>query len=289
MAGTTSASDSARTCPNCGSAAPERYCPGCGQRQVERLVSTRRMIGELLEDSFSLEARLPRTAVGLLFRPGFLTREYTAGRIVRYVQPVRLYIVASLAFFLVLSLVADFDRLWDAVRVRVEDARDQDYVLIRLGITEADVPAPLKPAMRAWERQEAELNGLERREGLRVIYDATLAAIPPVLFLLVPVFALVLKGLYRRRLFVEHALFVLHFHALGFLLAALALVVRAPAVLLILFAWLAIWLFLGLRRVYGEREPSTRTLFKYLVLGASYLIAFAITVVVVMIAAVMSV
>lgn len=161
--------------------------------------------------------------------------------------------------------------------------------MVRLGFGESDVPRPLQPAVRAWQRQEAKINGLERREGIRVMYDATLAVFPPVVFMLVPLFALVLKGLYRSRLFIEHTIFVLHFHALGFLLAAVALVAPAPLVLVTVLAWLAAWLFLALRRVYGENETSTRTLLKYLVLAFSYLISFVVTVAVVMTAAVMSI
>ena len=279
----------APVCPNCGSPAPDRYCPRCGQKQAARLVSTRRLLGDLLEDSFSLEARLPRTLAHLLFLPGRITSEYTRGRIARYVHPLRLYVVSSLLFFLVLSLVLDFDRIWGAIGPRAEAAPEDRYVLVNSTIDLARVPGPLVPAARAWLRHEDELNRMERREGVRVLYDATTGAVPPIVFLLVPFFALVLKGLYRRRLYVEHTVFVLHVHAFAFLLAAVALVAGSPWILGALLLWLAAWLYLAMRRVYGGEEPAWRTLLKYGALVVVYVFALGFTVIAVMIAAVMSV
>src|SRR5690606_6267087 len=98
-----------RICPNCGAPAPSRYCAECGQRQGARLVSMRRLVGEVIEDHLSLSGALPRTLVNLLARPGFLTAEYAAERIARYVAPFRLYLLASLTFFLTLTWVTDTD------------------------------------------------------------------------------------------------------------------------------------------------------------------------------------
>ena len=290
MTDTTPRADAARVCPNCGGEASGSYCPRCGPKQTERLVSARRMIADLLEDNFSLEARLPRTLVTLLFRPGRLTRDYFAGRIARYVQPVRLYVAASLLFFLMLPLLADFDRLWGAIGPRAESAGEDQYVLVSVPIDSAAVPGWMRPPVRAWMRQEAKLNAMERREGARVLWGATIGAVPPVLFLLVPGFALVLKLLYRRRLYTEHFIFVLHFHALVFLLAALAVLVREDWMTALVALALAAWLFIALRSVYGREEraePSGKTAFKYLLLLASYFVSLAVTIVLVTIAAVM--
>ena len=49
-----------------------------------------------------------RTLGALLFRPGFLTREYLAGRRRRYIRPARLFLVASLFLFAVLHIVVEF-------------------------------------------------------------------------------------------------------------------------------------------------------------------------------------
>lgn len=267
-------------CPNCGAAVGDRYCAHCGQKQGERLVSARRMLAESLADNFSLEARLPRTLLTLLFRPGRLTSDYLAGRIARYVQPLRLYVAASLVFFLLLPLFADFDRFWGAIDDRVESAPEDQYVLVNVPIESADLPGWTRTPVRAWKGQEAKLNAMGRREGARVLWNATIAVVPPVLFLLVPGFALVLKLLYRGRLYAEHFIFVLHFHALGFLLAALAVLATEAWMTTLVVLALAVWLFVALRVVYGRderREPSGKTAFKFLLLIGAYLVSLGMT------------
>jgi hypothetical protein len=55
----------------------------------------------------ALDGRLWRTLVALLFRPGFLTGEYLAGRRRRYIRPARLFLVASLLLFAVLRVAVE--------------------------------------------------------------------------------------------------------------------------------------------------------------------------------------
>lgn len=90
-------------CPNCGTIATGEFCPSCGQAQREKVLSLRRLAADFVEQQLDLDSRLPRTVVPLLFRPGLLTREYLRGRIARYFTPFRVYLVASLIFFLILS------------------------------------------------------------------------------------------------------------------------------------------------------------------------------------------
>jgi hypothetical protein len=92
-------------CLNCGDTTRGRYCPECGQAKREVVVSVRAMVMDVLEDQLVLNKALPRTLLYLLFRPGRLTIEYINGRIVRYIAPFRLYLVTSVVFFLLLSLV----------------------------------------------------------------------------------------------------------------------------------------------------------------------------------------
>lgn len=286
------AAQTAGVCPNCGAAATDRYCARCGQKQGVRLLSTRALAREILEDNLSLESRLPRTLGTLFFRPGRLTRDYAEGRIARYVSPLRLYVAASLLFFLVLSLVADFDLVWGEIAPEVA-RQPEDYVLIRTDLDADATPRWLRAPVVAWERQVTELNSLEPREGFRVLYEATVGAVPPIVFLLVPGFALILKLLYRKRHFAEHFVFVLHAHALGFLLSALALLVQEEWATILLALAMLVWLFAALRVNYAEtaepREPRWRTSLKYAALLVAYWVALSGTIVVVMIVAVMSV
>jgi hypothetical protein len=92
-------------CPNCGDPTPGRFCPACGQRKTVVQVSVGTIVGEVLKDELALNSALPRTLLGILFRPGFLTSEYIRGRVVRYIPPLRLYLISSILFFLSLSFI----------------------------------------------------------------------------------------------------------------------------------------------------------------------------------------
>lgn len=287
-----------RACPNCGVPVDDRFCPRCGQANRERLVSLRAIVRDAVEDQLSLGGALPRTLGALLFRPGRLTRDYAEGRIARYVAPFRLYLVASLLFFVVASFVAGFDRAWrglDPHVVRatgapsgeaVPDSVRDNYLLVRLGVDTARAPGWLKPAARHYVAKEEALNRLPPREGARVLYDATARNVPRALFLMVPLFALFLKGLYPRRLYVEHFVFVLHFHALAFLLATVMAVAAGGWVAWTLGAWLPVYLLLALRRVYARPWPGTAL--RYAVLLACYSAVGLVLVAGVLVAAVLT-
>lgn len=124
--------------------------------------------------------------------------------------------------------------------------------------------------------------------------NAVLSAVPTTLFVLVPLFALMLKLAYafKRRLYMEHLIVGLHSHAFLCLDLLLVLLVRAlenwlapqPGALATLFgwieglliAWMPIYLLIMQKRVYAQGWPIT--LLKYCVLGTFYsiLLSFAI-------------
>jgi hypothetical protein len=53
------------------------------------------MLREAAGRYVALDGRMWRTLIGLFFRPGFLSREYFAGRRRRYIRPARLFLVRS--------------------------------------------------------------------------------------------------------------------------------------------------------------------------------------------------
>jgi hypothetical protein len=91
-------------CPNCQTLLHGKFCAKCGQNQrgMDRFFLS--LVAEAFDNIFSFDSRTARTLFALLFRPGFLTSEYFAGRRARYIQPLRLYLIASVLFFLFLSI-----------------------------------------------------------------------------------------------------------------------------------------------------------------------------------------
>lgn len=123
--------------------------------------------------------------------------------------------------------------------------------------------------------------------------DAFLGAIPTALFVLVPLFALLLKVLYvfKRRLYMEHLVVALHSHAfmsleLLLIFAMLGVQRMVPAgaflaevaslVIGLLIAWIPVYLLLMQKRVYAQ--GWTMTLLKYFVLGTVYSILLSLAI-----------
>lgn len=94
----------ANICRNCGAPAPGAFCPSCGQETDTRLPTVRQFMHDATGRLIAFDGRLWRTLFALVFKPGFLTREYFDGRRRRYVRPTRLFLVTSLILFGVLRL-----------------------------------------------------------------------------------------------------------------------------------------------------------------------------------------
>jgi len=92
-------------CLNCGTRLDTAYCPQCGQKNRDYRLSFRDLFSDFIEELLDVDSRVLKSLRLLFTRPGFLTREYISGRRVSYLPPVRLYLIASVLFFLTLSLI----------------------------------------------------------------------------------------------------------------------------------------------------------------------------------------
>lgn len=105
--------------------------------------------------------------------------------------------------------------------------------------------------------------------------------LPKLFFILLPIFALLINWLYRRkkRGLMQHFLFSLHFHSTLFLVGIIYSIISFLFISLnlslineVFFAavtlYLAIYLWKSLRKMYGETRK--RTIWKFLVLAISY-------------------
>jgi hypothetical protein len=69
---------------------------------VEPKESVGHLIGHFFADITHFDSKIFTTLKDLIWRPGFLTREYVAGRRVRYLNPIRMYVFISAVFFVAL-------------------------------------------------------------------------------------------------------------------------------------------------------------------------------------------
>ncbi|MEE2527014.1 DUF3667 domain-containing protein [Hyphobacterium sp. HN65] len=89
------------TCSNCGTPLKGRVCHSCGQDADSFHRPIWSLFWEVLDGMLSIDGKLWRTLPKLMFQPGRLTRHYLSGVRARYVQPFRLFLVASVIFIAV--------------------------------------------------------------------------------------------------------------------------------------------------------------------------------------------
>lgn len=90
-------------CENCGAPLHGHWCAQCGQAAVEYRRSFRHVIVDVLDSFLNWDSKFFASLAWLIARPWYLTNEFVRGRRVRYLQPVRLYLLASILFFFVVN------------------------------------------------------------------------------------------------------------------------------------------------------------------------------------------
>lgn len=96
------------SCGNCDEPLLGPHCYACGQPAKSLVRHFPELIGDFLGSVFALDSRISRTLGPLLLKPGFLSNEYFAGRQVRYVSPVRLFIFLCLTAFFLAQFSSDW-------------------------------------------------------------------------------------------------------------------------------------------------------------------------------------
>jgi len=86
-------------CENCGAQLQGHWCAHCGQPAIDYRRSFRHVIADLLDEFLNWDSKFFATIGLLLVRPWKLTNQFLAGHRVRYVHPLRLYLLASILFF----------------------------------------------------------------------------------------------------------------------------------------------------------------------------------------------
>src|SRR5688500_15121893 len=196
-------------CLNCGTSLGGPFCAQCGQRAVAPYPTVREMAGDAWREMSGWDGRFARTFRMLLRHPGTLTVEALEGRRARYVSPIRLYLVASVTYFLLAALSPNISR------PRAAQLPGPDNVTIDLrdenGMTADQLAAAERSLARApWWAQATIRPVLTDPAKFRRDF---VEMIPRAFFVLVPVLAGITALFYRRRRFPHHLLFALHLHA----------------------------------------------------------------------------
>ena len=96
-------------CLNCGTKLLDTFCQHCGQKDLPKRQTLRELIENFIGSFYSFESKFFKTFRYLLFKPGFLPKEYTSGKRETYYHPARAYVFISFIFFLLLFSLPDDD------------------------------------------------------------------------------------------------------------------------------------------------------------------------------------
>ena len=240
------------SCVTCGAELRGPYCHACGEKarspdDLRVAAFARRALG----GAFDLDSRFWRTFRTLLARPGLLTAEFVAGRRRPYLHPLQVFLLANLVFFAMLGTLGGFNTFTTTLDVHLGQPLYGE-------VAQRLVDARVAPGSGAAALYAARFD------------EATPRYANSMVILTVPIFAALFALLYpRRRAFVPHVVFGLHFMALLLLvvsvlpLALRLLVMIAPGaigpltrselpVALVLATCLLLWLVPALHRAYGD-------------------------------------
>ena len=265
-------------CLNCGAPLTGPFCAECGQRDIPPYPSVRELAVDAMAEFSGWDGRLLNTVRALLLKPGLLTREFLEGRRARYISPLRLYLSASVIYFLLTAAAPD---------IRLNNGRSLSGIEIGVSTSTASSTGPGRVANAANDalgrgqpiteaERQAALKDIARAPRLmqpflrRVVADpkgfehAMLETMPKMLFALLPLFAAIVGLFYHGRKYPEHLYFAIHLHAFIFLALALAVLAKFSglAVLAIIASvavviWIPVYATIAFMRVYGASLAST--------------------------------
>ena len=246
------------TCRNCGAAAPARYCPECGQETASEPQTVAQFFHALFGKWATRNGLLWQTLPRLVFSPGALTAEYVAGRRVRYVRPMQLYLAASLVVFAAVQFLG----LGASLRFYGEHG----IHLLRASPVSADESASLTTRLTPLgviidhvdTRGVRRFKAMSGEERFKFLHAKRAQSLSYFVLVLVPLFALISSLCYRDRHqpYGTHLVFGLHTHS--FLLLMLLVEGVLPAVLAnVVSVWVIAYFFVALKRVYAGSWVET--------------------------------
>jgi hypothetical protein len=289
-------------CTNCGSNRDGLFCGQCGQNSRNYQRAFPPMLWDLIHETFELDSRVLRSIKLLLFKPGELACEFSRNRRASYVSPIRLYLFVSLCFFFLLSSTTEIDPQIDIpletvtsdIIVPTENAAALLALLSPSRQAKVqEILASSEPTIQQQiileiangvSESPANVQGLKLfilRQAIDAVYEPRMVVrslidnLPIAMFMLLPVFALLLSAIYfnRHRYYVENLVFATHLHTFAFLIYILLLVLpeesnhagiaaAAQAISSVLGLVLLIYHVAALKRYYGE--SMLRTCLKYI-------------------------
>ena len=237
-ADTDTAATEMKRCASCDAPLSGPYCSRCGERALgpEALTLHHFLVHTVSHELLHVDGTLWRTLRLLFVRPGRLSLEYVAGRRRPYINPFRLLLVAIVAYLLMSSsgLIATWNI--GGVTTSIAPAAVRRNLSVEATIEQIDQYGLLRRQLAAKQKQLVS-------DAAREQFHRRLEAFAqPLSFANVVLLAAVLHLCFRwkRRRFLEHAAFSMHF-------VSFVLLSSVTLVLAIRFRfWLGSYVFLAI-------------------------------------------
>src|SRR5437868_6951903 len=130
-------------CENCGAELQGHWCAQGGQPAIDYRRSFRHVIADLLDEFLNWDSKFFAAIALLVFKPWRLTNEFLAGKRVRYVNPLRLYLLASILFFFAVN--------YEARDLRFEPGKlgPKDRAELEADLKKGDLPPAAREKLEA--------------------------------------------------------------------------------------------------------------------------------------------
>lgn len=285
-------------CLNCGYEVNLKFCGNCGQENLETKEHVGHMLTHAIGDYFHFDSKFIRTMKPLLLQPGFLTNEYNAGKRTTYLPAVRMYIFISIVFFIALSSngqktlnIGSSDRAASSLKELQETdqasltASQKKVAKMRLENQRKDKAKPRTAEEYAVSQKalpEAQRDSylnyyfkhkaldLKNSESVQIAFKETLFHnLPKMMFLLLPLFAVILMLIFRKSgiFYAEHFIYALHLHSFLYLFLLIPIFIGWSIYWFVVLG-ITYYIYKSLRAVY--KNSMGKTIFKMLLMGTSY-------------------
>lgn len=92
-------------CKNCRNTFQGNYCPHCGQNRHTPRFTIRNAFQNILSGFFNIDHGFSRNLIELLYRPGYMIRDYLKGKRVHYYKPFQTLFVLSALYIMGVQLI----------------------------------------------------------------------------------------------------------------------------------------------------------------------------------------
>ena len=237
-----------KLCKNCNSELVGLYCSECGQKNSQ-LLSIKETLKEFTDNVFSFDTRFFITFKYLITMPGLLTTEYWLGRRTKYLPPLRLYLVMSLMYFFISSIINP----GTDISLYKSDFQEKPFQFELDKSSPKYDPSPEIVAPFVDFFKENFNKGVMVAEKKELTeHDLVWSNMPAAMFILMPfmAFCVYLLNKKKKQLYSYHLITVLHFHSFIFFIFTLEEIV--PIIVIFTKLYLLYYIFFMFKNIYQD-------------------------------------